>query len=182
MKPVRLEGFLLVVVFGVGMCVAGSVRAQVDSTVAKAPIWVEQLGAQLGESLDSPSEAVRHSALQHITYFAYFYGDDLDLSNAVPTLLKTFMEDDDERCQLMALAALHAIGDADAMQTVRSHVVRQESPQVQLVTLAALMEHYGEATFEGDERVADLAKKLFDYYTSPRVIVAPPFDVHEVPQ
>ncbi|MBT8400914.1 MAG: HEAT repeat domain-containing protein [Rhodothermia bacterium] len=182
MKPVRLQRTLIAAALGVGMCITGAVTAQVDSTVANVPVWVEQLGAQLGESLESPSQTVRHSALQHITYFAYFYGDDLDLTNAVPTLLRTFKEDDDERCQLMALAALHAIGNADAMQEVRSHVMRQESPQVQLVTLAALMEHYGEATFEGDERVADLAKKLFEYYTSPRVIVAPPFDVHEVPQ
>ncbi len=182
MKPVRLQRILIVAVLGVGMCVAELVNAQVDSTVANVPVWVEQLGTQLGESLDSPTQAIRHSALQHITYFAYFYGDDIDLTGAVSTLLKTFKEDDDERCQLMALAALHAIGNPDAMQEVRSHVMRQKSPQVQLVTLAALMEHYGEATFEGDERVADLAEKLFEYYTSPRVIVAPPFDVYEVPQ
>ena len=74
-------------------------------------------------------------------------------------------------------SALHAIGNDEAMQEIRRYVWsldREPSTRLQLVTLAALVEHYGADTFAGDEEAATLAKALLDFYTGPRVIVEPP--------
>ncbi len=148
-----------------------------DQTLQHVPAWVANLGQQLGEGLTAPAEATRHQMLKHVVYFSSFYGDQIDLSATVPHLLTIFEnENEDERCRLMALAGLHAVGDEAAMQKVRRYALLMEenSPRVQLVTIAALADFYGLETFEGEEVVAKMAKTLFDYYAGPRVIVGPP--------
>lgn len=156
---------------------AFAARAQEADYPKDIPAWVEHVGEQLGNDLTSSSPAIRQQAMQHIAHFAYFYGEGLDLSATVPNLLATYRGDADERSRLFALAALHAIGDEEAMQEIRQHVWSlddEASSRVQLVTLAALMQYYGEDTFAGDEEAAGLAKSLLDYYTGPRVLVEPP--------
>lgn len=172
--PFQILASVAVMAFGFVL----TAQAQDPAEMEKAPAWVQHIGDQLSESLMSSADDVRHEALQHLAYFAYFYKDQLDLASALPNLLTIYEEDDDEQCRLLALAALHAIGDEEAMQEVRrfTSVALEEKPsmRVQLVTLAALMQYYGEDTFAGDEETAQLARALLEYYTGPRVIVEPP--------
>ncbi|WP_456428622.1 HEAT repeat domain-containing protein [Rhodocaloribacter sp.] len=169
--------FLSALVFTLG---TGRAEAQVtpDTLAARVPVWAKYVGEQLTKELDSPDPNVRAAAMQHLAYFASFYGHALDLKAAVPKLLEIYESENDDRNRLFALATLHAIGDEDAMQKIRHRVTFEESPTIQLVTLAALMDHYGPATFEGDELTAQLAKELFNYYTQPHVIVGPPVVLH----
>lgn len=145
-------------------------------TVENVPAWVAHVGEQLSQELDSPVMESRHQALQHTAYFASFYGDRLNLKPVLPRLVEIYQQDENEQCRLLAMAAIHAIGDNTAMQEVRQLTrIRQEpSMRVQLVTLAALADFYGVETFAGERDVSRLARALFDYYTEPRVTVHPP--------
>ncbi|MDX1546433.1 MAG: hypothetical protein R3247_05565 [Rhodothermales bacterium] len=178
MNPVNRIPTLAALVFGV-LFLVSTAHAQTpmpDATVENVPVWVEHLGEQLSQELDSPAEAIRHQALQHIAYFASFYGDRLDLKPVLPHLIEIYTQDDSEQCRLLAVAAIHAIGDNTAMQEVRrlNGLLEEPSMRVQLVTLAALADFYGVETFAGERDVTRLARALFDYYTEPRVIVHPP--------
>lgn len=154
-------------------------RAQApDSTIARVPVWAQHLGEQLDTELASPSEDVRRAALQHTAYFASFYGDALDLTATLPELLEIYRSADDEQSRLLAVAALHAIGDESAMQELRNSVDLDfdggDRMRLQFVTMAALADYYGPGTFRGDDQAIRLARSLMDYYLSPRVVVEPP--------
>lgn len=160
-----------------GLLVAGPtygqqrMEARADTTV---PRWVQTFGAQLRESLTAESPMIKRDALQHITYFAAFYGDHIDFSDAVPTLVRLYRQDDDADVRLFALVALYAIGDEQGMQQVRRAMYEQQwPPRLQFVTMAALVSHFGADTFAMDEFAARQAEDLMAYYTSPRVLVGP---------
>lgn len=170
---------ILVILALAALCLAFTARAQEPvPPMERAPVWMNNIGDQLAQALASPSPAIRNEALQHIAYFAYFYKDRLDLTDVLPNLLSIYKEAPDEEGRLLALAAIHATGSEDAMQEVRRYssiaLDEESSLRVRLVTLAALMQFYGEDTFDEDKEVARIAKSLLDYYTSPRVIVEPP--------
>lgn len=162
----------------VGTATAQHAATNPDSTVTNVPMWVQHVGEQLGQSLSSPADAVRHESLRHLAYFAYFYGDALDLSAALPQLMNIYSEDENEQCRLLAVAALHAIGDEGTMRTLRriasERLDEEASMRVQLVTLAAVADYFDMDTFGDDDAAARLARSLLDYYTGPRVIVEPP--------
>lgn len=152
--------------------------AKPADAITEVPTWVANIGEQLNAELTSPVETIRHAALRHIAYFAYFYGDDLDLTATLPQLLEIYENDPSERCRMISVAALHAIGDETAMQDLRRMAVMdfEEGPstRLHLVTLAALSDFYGSGTFTDDANAAKLASSLLDYYLNPRVIVEPP--------
>jgi hypothetical protein len=139
------------------------------------PVWVQNFGKQLRQSLTSDNTFIRQQALHHITYFATFYEEKIDFSDAVPTLVEMYREDDDANVRLHALVALYAIGDEKGMRQVRSSLYAQRwPPRLQLVTLSALVDYYGPETFEMDEEAAAMARNLIKYYTpKPRVEVGP---------
>lgn len=139
------------------------------------PVWVQNFGKQLQQSLTSDNPFIRQQALHHITYFATFYEEKIDFSDAVPTLVEMYREDNDADVRLHALVALYAIGDAKGMQQVRSSLYAQRwPPRLQLVTLSALLDYYGPETFAMDEEAGAMARNLIKYYTpKPRVEVGP---------
>lgn len=179
MKPYIVPALALALAVAFGAPTAWA--QQPEGTVQHVPVWVQHLGDQLEAELTSPSVAVRQQALQHIAYFASFYGDKLDLTATVPMLLDLVANDANEQVQLLAVAGLRAIGDEGAMQQLRRLATVHEPmmPRVQLVIFAALADFYGTETFEGDAASAQLAKNLFEYYTGPRVVVSPPVVVHQ---
>ncbi len=99
------------------------------------------LGIQLTLSLDSPVEQIRQETLQHINFFATHYGDRVDFARAVPRLLRIYETDATEGYRIMALTALHAIGDAGAMQYLREALRWERSERVRRLTLAALADY-----------------------------------------
>lgn len=138
------------------------------------PTWVQNFGKQLHTSLESDNPFIKRQALQHITYFASFYGDEIDFSDAVPALVDLYQNDDDADVRLFSVVALYAIGDQDGMQQVRRSMYQQRwPPRLQFVTMAALVSHYGPETFAMDEEAAVMAENLMTYYLQPRVEVGP---------
>ncbi len=145
------------------------------TTERSAPTWVENFGKQLKTSLESEDPRIKQQALHHITYFASFYEEGIDFSDAVPTLVKLYQRDDDANVRLNALVALYTIGDEEGMQEVRGSMYAQRwPPRLQLVTLSALVSYYGAETFNMDKEAADMAKRLITYYTpKPQIEIGP---------
>lgn len=138
------------------------------------PAWVKNFGKQLKASLESPSPKIKRDALKHITYFASYYGENLDFSDAVPTLVKLYRTDDDADVRLFAVVALYAIGDEDGMQQVRASMHQQRWPaRLQYVSMAALLSYYGPETFNMDKQAAQMAENLMDHYIRGEVTVGP---------
>ena len=145
---------------------AQHVRAEPD----RPAVWSLFIGQQLAESLESPSADIRTKALEHITLFARSFGDEVDLTDAVPALLSVYREDADERCRLAAVVGLHAIADEGGLQQVRLGIASQPSKRVQRAAMAVLMDYYGPETFEGAEDMAAIAEAVRAYYRAERLV------------
>lgn len=157
--------------FAASFCLAITVDAQHVRVEAERPaVWNMFIGQQLAESLESPSADIRAKALEHITLLARSFGDELDLTDAVPSLISIYENDQDERCRLAAVVGLHSIGDETGFQLLRKGVAIQPSKRVQHAVLAVLMDHYGPETFEGAEDMARIAESVLQYYDSMRLI------------
>jgi len=153
------------------------VQAQEQSSTAaeEVPTWVKSFGKQLRAQLESEDPAIKKQALHHITYFASFYKENIDFSDAVPTLVDLYQNDDDANVRLFAVVALHTIGDERGMRQVRNTVHLQRwPPRLQLVSLSALVDYYGADTFSMDREAADMARRLIKLYTpQPEIEVGP---------
>ncbi|MBT8402112.1 MAG: hypothetical protein KJO98_16670 [Rhodothermia bacterium] len=162
-----------VALFAASFCFAITADAQHVRVESERPaVWTMFVGQQIAESLESPSADIRVKSLENIILLARSYGDDLDLTEAVPKLLSIYKSDDDERCRLAAVVGLHAINDEAGFQLIRKSIALQPSKRVQHATLAVLMDHYGPDTFEGAEDMAGIAESVLEYYDS--VSLTPP--------
>ena len=151
-------------------CITLTAQAQhVRAEPERPAVWSMFIGQQMAESLASPSAEIRAKALEHIIHLAHSFGEDLDLTEAVPALLSIYRDDPDERCRLAAVAGLHAIADEGGLQQVRLGIARQTSKHVQHAAMAVLMDFYGSGTFEGAEDMAAIAKSVRAYYQAARL-------------
>ncbi len=151
-------------------CFTLTAQAQhVRATPERPAVWSLFIGQQLAQSLASPSADIRAKALEYVTLFARSFGDEVDLTDAVPALLSIYNEDADERCRLAAVAGLHAIADEGGLQQVRLGIAKQASKRVQHAAMAVLMDYYGAETFEGAEDMAALAESVQAYYRTERL-------------
>lgn len=107
-------------------------------------LWRMNFTEQMAQSLASEYDDVRTQALQHIIVVAGRYGDEYDFSASVSELVRIyqFAKRDNER--IMAVAALHTIGNAYGMQRLKELFPEQRSERVRKLTLGALVDYYGE--------------------------------------
>ncbi|MFQ5571865.1 MAG: hypothetical protein ACE5G0_19475 [Rhodothermales bacterium] len=112
--------------------------AALSSLAEVSEAWVQHVDQQFATSLFSPIEAVRGQTMQDIIYIANYHSDKVTFKKVVKPLLNIYRFDENEQYRLMALASLHAVGDAYGMQRVRELVREQPSERVRLWTLAAL--------------------------------------------
>ena len=107
----------------------------------KGPAYWTKIARQLTASLQSPIEGVRVGSLKNAVYFATFYPDRIDLSEAVTPII-AICEDDGRRAEhLMALATLQAIGGGEAERYL-AHRSTQERADVRRKVLAVLTGYY----------------------------------------
>lgn len=161
---------------------AVTVQAQEQTSTApeKAPAWVKTFGKQLKANLESDDPEIRAQALHHITYFASFYEEKIDFSDAVPTLVNLYRNDRDANVRLFALVALHTIGDEKGMREVRNSVAEQRwPPLLQFVSLSALVDYYGAETFSMDKEAQRMAERLIKLYKPKPGIEVGPLEVFE---
>lgn len=137
-KRVTAIGLFLALAFGIApLTYAQSVE---QASVVMDDLEWTMLGYQLAESLESPIDQIKEQSLQHITFFATNYSNKVDLDIAVPELLKIY-ESDKEDYRILALTALHAIGNTEAMAFLSDSVQDEQSTRVRELTLAALAEY-----------------------------------------
>ncbi len=108
----------------------------------RSKAWWNTLEHQLTLSLDVPYEQVEETALQNIIFFATHHGEKVKLNDAAARLLGIYRNHDQVTYRIMALAALHAIGDESAMQQLNQIVEDEASNRVRHVAIAALHDHY----------------------------------------
>lgn len=115
-----------------------------DSYAQRSPAWWNALGRQLTLLVDRPVEQVDAKALQNIIYFATHFGEQVQLNDAAPLLVTLYRQHGRAEMRLMALAALHAIGDAETMATLYQHLRKgqEEDDRVRRLTVAAVNDHY----------------------------------------
>ena len=132
-----------------------------SASMAQSETWMANIGVQLATQLDSESRAVKSQAIQKIHYFA-LYQTAIDLSTTVPALVGVYKNDPDRKLRLAAVAALHAIGDDAGMQAVRKQVIHETDQQVQMVSIAALRDHFGLGTFANSKEIGQMARAILD--------------------
>lgn len=153
MKYVKLPLFLLVAFLLVAPAAAQSpvpdVAPYVNQYIATSGeaeygnAWWDALASELVLAVAAPEGGeVSETALQNVIFFAQMHGKRLELKPAVPYLLELYRSADKEGTRIMALAALHAIGNRAAMDDLRQGVAFESSPRVKKLTVAALSEYY----------------------------------------
>lgn len=127
---------------------AASVQAQTADTLAvdeKPAAWTKQFEKQLVHLLWMPDRERQGRAMQLIIQYAQHEdapGEPaFDFSTAAPRLLDIYKHDVDRGQRLLALAALNAIGDREAMQALAATVPGESSDFVRQRTLHVLSAH-----------------------------------------
>ena len=114
-----------------------------DSYEKRSKAWWKALERQLTLAVDMPYEQVSEVTLKNIIFFATHHSDKVKLDRVAPRLLEVYRERDAVGYRMMAVAALHAIGNEGSMQQLNQIVANETEGMVRNVTIAALNDHYG---------------------------------------
>ena len=139
--------FALLMVFGPGV-----VHAQVPVTEARPLVndyiedglnqrsrtWWKALESQLVLTLDRPVQHVAEVSLQNVIYFANNHSDRIDLAQAAPLLMNIYRDHELVGYRMMALSALHALGDEEYLREAYEVARRSDSERVRKMARAAL--------------------------------------------
>lgn len=135
--PKRFTACLMVALLSVAMAAPTFAQASKQLVTSEASWWEHNLGEQLASLLDSPVEASKQRGLEFCLHFGEL--SDIDLSAAVPKLLDIYDHDANEGYRIMALSALHVLGEAEGMFGLLERVNTEASPRVRRLTVAALV-------------------------------------------
>jgi len=113
-----------------------------DSYEQRSKAWWNALGRQLTLLIDVPYEQVNEPALQNIIFFAANHSEKVRLNDAVPKLTEIYLHHENVSYRMMALAALHAIGDEKTIHQLERTVRKEPSERIRKMTLAVLKDYY----------------------------------------
>ena len=115
--------------------------AQINYDTMTPERW-QAVAQQVVASLESPYKGVRVQNVKNAIYFATFYRDRIDLSEAVKAMI-TICDDEERKAEhLVTLAALQAIGGVEAQQYLASRAVGEAADEVRRTMLAVLGDYY----------------------------------------
>ena len=117
--------------------------AFLSSRTTLSDTWVKEIDRQYAAWLKRTDDTGRGQALQEIIIIAKQHGDKVTFSKLVSPLLNVYIFDKNKNHRLMALSALHAIGDPYGMERLRELVNDDSSEQVRRLTHYALADYYG---------------------------------------
>lgn len=148
---------------------AGLVVLGLGLTIARAgsrPRWAADIGRQLAGRMRSGLPMDRSGAIEQAHYIATHHPD-VDLRPAVPALIEVYRSDLVPRYRLAAVATLHAIGDEAGMRAVGTHLTEQSDRYVQIVSIAALRDHYGKNSYFDSDDVASMSQAILEGLNPP---------------
>ena len=104
--------------------------------------WFNTVDVGYATAIDNGNTANREKAIQDVIFIATQYQDKVAFRKVVSPLLNVYIFDKNKNRRLMALSALHAIGDNYGMQRLRELVNDEPSEQVRRLTRRALNDFY----------------------------------------
>jgi hypothetical protein len=96
--------------------------------------WRE-IGKQMRSHLRSADLAAREEGLRTAIHLATFFPEQVNCRRAVPELIDIYLFDRNDALRTMAVAALHAIGNREAVAIMAERVRYERSPLVKHVTM-----------------------------------------------
>lgn len=109
---------------------------------ARTAAWKLNFQKQLYSSLNAPEAGIRSQTLENFIVLVHQHADAVDLSDAAPRLLNIVRHDENEAHRIMAVVALHGIGDARSMKGLKELVRSEPSQRVRHHMLSALVDYY----------------------------------------
>lgn len=104
---------------------------------------LDNLCTTLIHLLKEADDESKQQALQNIIFLSTNFKEDVNFSRATSNLYNIFRFDQNEGYRIMALQALHAIGNETSMRQLAAHVRWERSPRVRRFTNAVLNDYYG---------------------------------------
>ena len=104
--------------------------------------WWNLLGRELSYSIDEPYDEVSVSELQNIIFFASNHKDKVKPKDALPSLISVLEYHENEQYRIMAITAIHAIGDRNAMLEVSNAMADERSLRVRRHAKAAVEDYF----------------------------------------
>lgn len=102
--------------------------------------WWKALNMQMLDAFNKSYKDIDEVTLQNAIYFGTHFKDKVDLTLASPKLLQVYRKHSKVEYRIMALAAIHAIGDAETMKELPRLAWRQQ-PVVKKMTRAAVADY-----------------------------------------
>ena len=130
---------LLALALTTGLSTAATAQINYDTMTPERWGAVAQ---QIVVSLDSPYQGVRVQNMKNAIYFATFYRDQIDLSQAVASMITICEDKKRAREHMVAYAALQAIGNGEAKQYLARRVTGEQAHEVRRMMLAVLDDYY----------------------------------------
>lgn len=90
-------------------------------------------------------------AVQDIIYVAFFYPEHVQFKGASLPLFYDYVLGRNEQHRIMALAAMHAIGDYNTMAHVGQRVRLERSPRVRRLAAAAVVDYFTKTSIDVEE-------------------------------
>ncbi|NNE47158.1 MAG: hypothetical protein HKN37_10905 [Rhodothermales bacterium] len=109
-----------------------------DGLEQRSPAWWKALESQLALTLDKSVEQVDEVSLQNVIYFATNHSDRMRLTDSAPSLMEIYEHHQHAGFRMMALAALHAIGDERYLARAYSLTQHANSERLNRMARAAL--------------------------------------------
>lgn len=124
--------------------------ADINLDVLSDEEWKE-LCKDVTESVRTSDGKAWERAVQDVIYLSFFYPDEIRFKKANLPLFYDYVLGRDEQHRIMALAALHGIGDRNTMSQVAQRVRLERSPRVKHLAAAAVIDHFSETSIEVEE-------------------------------
>lgn len=115
--------------------------ADIDFGALDRKEW-KQLCTQITETVRMSEDAVWVKAVQDLIYLAVFFPEEVRFSGANLPLFYDYLQGRNEQHRIMALAALHAIGDYNTMANLSQRIRLERSPRVQRLAAAAVADYF----------------------------------------
>ncbi|GAB5518035.1 MAG: hypothetical protein RhofKO_02860 [Rhodothermales bacterium] len=113
-----------------------------DSYQPRSDAWWDALSQQLAAPVQDEAMKVDEASLRNIIFFASHHGDKVTLDDTVLSLVEIYRSHADDRFRMLALVALHAIGDKNGMYRVYQSIKQEPSERVRRLSKAAVKDYY----------------------------------------